>query len=98
VHSRPGLREKNNGRLYRYYVPVRENNEHAGASGLPRLPAGEQEAAVLEPLRRVLRSPAMIARVTWRGFLAGENLQANPVISALPALLKRDYRADPSAT
>jgi len=64
VHSRPGLREKNNGRLYRYYLPVRENNEHAGASGLPRLPAGELEAAVLEQLRRVLRFPAMIARVT----------------------------------
>ena len=31
-------------------------------------------------------------------FLAGENLQANPVISALPALLKLDYRVGPSAT
>jgi AraC-like DNA-binding protein len=31
------------------------------------------------------------------GFLAGENLQANPVISALPALLKLDYREGPSA-
>ena len=31
------------------------------------------------------------------GFLAGENLQANPVISALPALLRLDYREGPSA-
>lgn len=29
---------------------------------------------------------------------AGENLQTNPVISALPALLKLDYRVGPSAT
>ena len=40
------------------------NKEHAGASGLPRLPAGGLEAAVLEQLRRVLRAPAMIAGVT----------------------------------
>jgi len=32
------------------------------------------------------------------GFLAGENLQSNPVISALPALLKLDYHVGPSAT
>jgi AraC-like DNA-binding protein len=32
------------------------------------------------------------------GFLAGERLQANPVISALPALLKLDYREGPTAT
>jgi site-specific DNA recombinase len=43
---------------------VRENKEHAGASGLPRLPAAELEAAVLEQLRRVLRAPEMIAGVT----------------------------------
>ena len=46
----------------------------------------------------MLRSPAMIAGVIWRGFLAGENLQANPVISDLPVLLKLDYRVGPSAT
>ncbi len=30
-----------NGGLYRYYLPTRENQEHAGASGLPRLLASE---------------------------------------------------------
>ncbi len=30
---------KKNGRRYRYYVPQRDTKEHAGASGLPRLPA-----------------------------------------------------------
>jgi site-specific DNA recombinase len=62
----PWFTRKKNGRLYRYYLPVRKNKEHAGASGLPRLPAGELEAAVLEQLRRVLRSPAMVAGVTER--------------------------------
>ena len=31
----PWFTRKKNGRLYRYYLPVRENKEHAGASGLP---------------------------------------------------------------
>jgi hypothetical protein len=55
-----------NGRLYRYYRPVRENTEHAGAPGLPRLPAGELETAMFEQLRRVLRALEMIAGVTER--------------------------------
>jgi site-specific DNA recombinase len=38
---------KKSGRLYRYYLPVRDNKEHAGASGLPRLLSAELEAAVL---------------------------------------------------
>jgi hypothetical protein len=62
----PWFTRKKNGRLYRYYLPVRENKEHAGASGLPHLPAGELEAVVLEQLRRVLRSPAMVTGVTER--------------------------------
>jgi len=47
----PWFTRKKSGRLYRYYLPARENKEHAGASGLPRLPAAELEAAVLEQLR-----------------------------------------------
>jgi site-specific DNA recombinase len=60
----PWFTGKKNGRLYRYCLPVRENKEHAGASGLPRLPAAEFAAAVLEQLRRVLRSPQMVAGVS----------------------------------
>jgi hypothetical protein len=48
---------KQNGRRYRYYVPQRDIKEHAGASGLPRMPAAELESAVLEQLRGHLRSP-----------------------------------------
>jgi hypothetical protein len=51
---------KKNGRRYRYYVPQRDAKEHAGASGLPRLPAAELESAVLEQLRTVLRAPELL--------------------------------------
>jgi DNA invertase Pin-like site-specific DNA recombinase len=54
---------KQNGRRYRYYVPQRDIKEHAGASGLPRLPAAELESAVLEQLRGHLRSPDMVKEV-----------------------------------
>jgi hypothetical protein len=62
----PWFTRKKNGRLYRYYLPARENKEHAGASGLPRLPAAELEAAVLEQLRGILRAPGMVAEVVGR--------------------------------
>jgi hypothetical protein len=59
----PWFTRKKNGRLYRYYLPMRDAKEHAGASGLPRLPAAELEAAVLEQLRGYLRAPALVAEV-----------------------------------
>ncbi|MGH8615459.1 MAG: hypothetical protein ACREYF_26415 [Gammaproteobacteria bacterium] len=63
--GRPGVDAvvtcKKSGRLYRYYLPTRENKEHAGASGLPRLPAAELEATVLEQVRGILRAPGMVA-------------------------------------
>ena len=43
---------------------MRDNKEHAGASGLPCLPAAELEDAVLEQMRRVPRALEMIAGVT----------------------------------
>lgn len=54
---------KKNGRRYRYYIPQRDAKEHAGASGLPRLPAAELESAVLDQLRAILRSPDLIGEV-----------------------------------
>jgi len=59
----PWFTRKPNGRLYRYYLPTRENKEYAGASGLPRLPASELESAVLEQVQRLLRAPELVARV-----------------------------------
>jgi hypothetical protein len=54
---------KGGGKLYRYYVHTRENKEHAGASGLPRVPAIQLEANVVEQLRLVLRAPDLKSRV-----------------------------------
>ncbi len=54
---------KKNGRRYRYYVPQRDCKEHAGASGLPRLPAAELESAVLDQLRAILRAPDLLGEV-----------------------------------
>ena len=48
---------------YRYYTSTRDTKEYAGASGLPRLPAGELEALVVRCLRGVLRSPSMMTKV-----------------------------------
>jgi site-specific DNA recombinase len=52
--------KKSSGRRYRYYIPMRDTKEQAGASGLPRLPAAELESAVLEQLRGILRAPALL--------------------------------------
>jgi hypothetical protein len=54
---------KGTGKLYRYYIHTRENKEHAGASGLPRLPAIELEANVVAQMRRILRAPDLKTRV-----------------------------------
>lgn len=54
---------KKNGRRYRYYLPQRDAKEHAGASGLPRLPAAELESAVLDQLRAILRSPDLLSEM-----------------------------------
>ncbi|MFZ6813713.1 recombinase family protein [Undibacterium sp. Rencai35W] len=57
---------KKTGRRYRYYIPQRDAKEHAGASGLPRLPAAELESAVLDQLRATLRSPSLLGDVVAR--------------------------------
>ncbi len=53
----PWLSSMRRGRRYAYYIPQRDVAEGAGASGLPRCPAGELEAVVLERLREKLRDP-----------------------------------------
>lgn len=50
-------------RTYRYYVNTRALHEGAGSVKLPRVSAGELEAAVIEQLRHVLRAPEMVAAV-----------------------------------
>ena len=77
---------KKNGRRYRYYVPQRENKEHAGASGLPRLPAAELESAVLDQLRAVLRSPDLLGDVLPRAIELDPSLDEAKVTVAMTRL------------
>jgi hypothetical protein len=77
---------KKNGRRYRYYVPQRENKEHAGASGLPRLPAAELESAVLDQLRVLLRSPALLSEVLPRAIELDPSLDEAKVTVAMTRL------------
>ena len=60
VCVQPWHTTKANGRTYRYYLSTRDIHEGQKASGLPRLPAGELEAAVVAQLRRLLRAPEMV--------------------------------------
>ena len=53
--------KKTTGKRYRYYLPMRDLTEHAGASGLPRMPAAELESAVLDQLRNILRAPNLLS-------------------------------------
>ena len=53
-----------NGKLYRYYQPMRDIKEFGGASGIPSMPAAELEATVLDQMRHVMRTPDLIAQVT----------------------------------
>lgn len=77
---------KKNGRRYRYYVPQRENKEHAGASGLPRLPAAELESAVLDQLRAVLRSPDLLGDILPRAIELDPSLDEAKVTVAMTRL------------
>lgn len=82
----PWFTRKKSGRLYRYYLPTRDNKEHAGASGLPRLPAAELEAAVLEQLRGLLRAPGMVAEVVGKAIELDPALDEAQVTVAMTQL------------
>lgn len=57
---RPKRTTKAGGQNYHYYLSMRYTDEGRGASGLPRLPAVELEAAVVGQLRHLLRASEMI--------------------------------------
>ncbi len=77
---------KKNGRRYRYYLPQRDAKEHAGASGLPRLPAAELESAVLDQLRLVLRSPNLLGEILPRAIELDPTLDEAKVTVAMTRL------------
>jgi DNA invertase Pin-like site-specific DNA recombinase len=51
------------GRSYRYYVNTRSMKVGKDACAVPRVPAGEIEAAVIAQVRKVLRAPQVVAQV-----------------------------------
>jgi DNA invertase Pin-like site-specific DNA recombinase len=59
THTRRG------DKLYRYYVSQAVIKGGADASPVARLPAGEVEAAVIDQIRTLLRSPEIVV-ATWR--------------------------------
>ena len=71
------------GRTYRYYVHTRALHEGAGTVKLPRVPAGELEAAVIEQLRHVLRAPEMVAAVIPQAIELDSNLDEAQVTVAM---------------
>lgn len=77
---------KKTGRRYRYYIPQRDAKEHAGASGLPRLPAAELESAVLDQLRATLRSPSLLGDVIARAIELDATLDEALVTVAMTRL------------
>ncbi len=53
------------GKLYRYYISQAVLKQGKGACPLGRVPAADIEAAVIDQLRGMLRSPEVIV-ATWR--------------------------------
>ena len=78
--------KRKTGRVYRYYVSQRDLKEHAGASGLPRLPAAELESAVLGQIRGLLRSPGLIADIVPKAIALDPSLDEAKVTIGLTRL------------
>ena len=78
--------KKTTGKRYRYYLPMRDIKEHAGASGLPRLPAAELESAVLNQLRRILRAPDLLGDVVPQAIRLDPTLDEAQVTVAMSRL------------
>lgn len=74
---------KAGGRTYRYYLSSRDTHEGRGASGLPRLPAAELEAAVVGQLRNLLRAPEMIEAMVPQATGLDPTLDAAQVTAAM---------------
>lgn len=77
---------KKNGRRYRYYVHQRDLKEHAGASGIPRLPAADIESAVLEQLRHYLKSPKLVHEILSQAIEHDPGINEAVIIAAMQRL------------
>ncbi|QCW24462.1 recombinase family protein [Lysobacter enzymogenes] len=74
---------KRNGRTYRYYVHTRALHESAKLLKLPRVPAGELEAAIIEQLRSVLRAPELISAMLPQAVALDASLDEPQIMVAM---------------
>ena len=56
---------RSKGKLYRYYVSQTELKLGAGSGFVPRVPAGEIEAAVVKQLRGMIQTPEVLAQAVF---------------------------------
>jgi len=67
-------------------LPQRDAKEHAGASGLPRLPAAELESAVFDQLRTLLRSPDLVREMLPQAIKMDPSLDEAKITGAMSRL------------
>jgi site-specific DNA recombinase len=74
------------GKLYRYYVSMDVIKQGADACPVRRVPAGEIEAAVIDQVRALIRTPEIVVR-TWRAAKVKDTaISENDVLEALQRL------------
>jgi site-specific DNA recombinase len=74
------------GKLYRYYVSMDVIKQGADACPVRRVPAGEVEAAVIDQVRALIRTPEIVVR-TWRAAREEDAaINENDVLEALQRL------------
>jgi hypothetical protein len=77
---------RHRGRLYRYYVSMDVIKQGPEACPVRRVPAGEIEAAVIDQVRALIRTPEIVVR-TWRAAKAEDTaIRENDVLDALQRL------------
>jgi site-specific DNA recombinase len=77
---------RHRGKLYRYYVSMDIIKQGADACPVRRVPAGEIEAAVIDQVRALIRTPEIVVR-TWRvAKVEDPAISENDVLEALQRL------------
>ena len=74
------------GRLYRFYRTATSLKLSHGDCPIRAVPAGEVEAAVINQIRALLRSPEIVVRVWRAAQLDGEAIDEREVVEALQRL------------
>jgi site-specific DNA recombinase len=74
------------GRLYRFYRTATSLKLCHGACPIRAVPAGEVEAAVINQIRALLRSPEIVVRVWRAAQVDGDAVDEREVVEALQRL------------